>query len=404
MNTKTPIFLTSLRLMVVVSCAISAGMMALISTVYKAGAEETPGPYSVRVYKTISETADPGIAHQGVSFRLRKVVDIDPTTEAGQKKLSEIDLRAAIRFPHIGGDRVEKTVLHNGQAVALFTGLSAGLYVVEELPYRNGDVAFSVTEPFVVAVPTVDHADVEVHTKHQPQILIKHVDQSTVTPHGVLQYAIDANVPLPDAHNQLYRFLFVDELVDGQELVTVTVRAYQATSLSLSDVPFDQTAESGVLLSHEVRNNDARVEIELDRVGLETLAQLRLHNPLITVRATLTVRVDDWYPERHVLTNKAYLYTDGRNPESDPNFSRAVESNTVRVLVTRTPSSFEPPLGESDTASYPQPGNTPSKNLRSALANTGSALTLIIGFGLLLLFVGWRLSRTHRPYIAKDNI
>lgn len=400
MKTKLPIFSVGLQLNVLLSCAILVGLFVMVSTV-NARANELAGPYSVQVYKTISESGYPGVVQEGVSFRLRKVSNIDPTTEEGQKQLSELDLRAAIRLPRIGVDRFERTVYKNGHAVASFMGLSAGVYVVEEQPFRRGDIAYSVTEPFVVSVPTDAFSDVvEIHTKHQPQILIKHADREVVSSSGTLRYALDANVPLPDANNRLHRFLFIDELVDGQELVGVNVHAYQAVSLSTSDAKFNDRSEPGVLLSHAVRVNGARVEVELDRIGLETLAQLRIHNPLITVRATLTVQTDDWYPERHVLVNKAYLYTDGRNPDSDPNFSQAVESNVVRVIVTRTRPNLEPLFEESDAGINSGSGNSNTihaKNERLSLANTGSALTLFIGFGALLLFLGWRIIRSQRP-------
>lgn len=139
----------------------------------------------------------PGGVIEGVTFTVRKVNDVDLTTETGWARARGMSVAEARQR----GFSEEHTAVTDAEGKAYFTGLSVGLYLVTETPPANPNVNYERSAEFLITLPTGGddgehwNYDVTVYTKDKvkPTKPPKPTDPPTPTPTPTTPAA-----PVPD--------------------------------------------------------------------------------------------------------------------------------------------------------------------------------------------------------------
>lgn len=137
----------------------------------------------------------PGSVIEGVTFTVRKVNNVDLTTEAGWALARGMSVAEAKRR----GFSEDHSAVTDAEGKAYFTELSVGLYLVTETPPANPGVNYERSAEFLITLPTGGddgehwNYDVTVYTKDKvkPTKPPKPTDPPTIPP------IIPVPIPVP---------------------------------------------------------------------------------------------------------------------------------------------------------------------------------------------------------------
>lgn len=295
------------------------------------------------LHKTLGEGDTPGTPLAGITFTLRQLGGVAVTDQQQLNELSKSDPRILANGGNYPlGEAINLVTDSNGVGIA--TGLPDGVYLVTEVPTRIGDVAYSVVEPFLIAIGYQGDRDIEVWAKNQAIAISLETSASEISPGEVLSVTATGTVPAPDRNGELHRYVIVVE-TDPLFLDPMVGRVWIASSAG--DIELVEGADYTVQwdpASHQMI-------VSLTDLGLKKLAQARLNSPDTTVKVRLDGRAanpDGTRPESGQSTIdasrmnfRAALFVDGWSvpATAEARIRQGVSSNLQVVQVTVKPPS-----------------------------------------------------------------
>lgn len=353
---------------------------------------------SIHKTKSSSDTAMESLS--GVVFRINRVEGIDLSLNEGWGAIAGIDASEIQHQPDkLGIQREATTVVTDaGTTTAVFNDIPLGVYLVTEQPARIGDVSYSVTSPFLVALPMNMESgweyDVVVQAKTQPISLTKTASVEKAITGEQFTYQLGGTIPAPDRQSKLYRYIVKDTLPQGVDYVGTSLRIDGKNAFELGET-IDYT------VAYDAQRHEVTISFTEDGLGL--LAAQRSADVSAHVRADIQVKVRGNAGEK--LDNTAVLYPDGYNPDS----GGGIPSNKHRLDVVAKPSnnsdgsnkdragagSKNPPMINSAIPGAPDGGDgaSTSKDKDSvlrvgSLALTGAEIYRLCIAGAMALFAG----------------
>lgn len=234
------------------------------------------------LHKTEGEGDTPGTPIEGIQFQLQQLQGISVTDQASLNELSTRDPRVLAD----GGEYLLAAPIAmttDAQGIATASGLADGVYLVKELPSRSGDVAYSVIEPFLIAIGYEGKRDIVVWAKNQAVTITLAVSKNPVVEGDVFSVTAQGTVPAPDRDEKLHRYVVVVE-TDPLFLDPMVGRVW--ISSALGDVELQEGRDYTATWNSEFR----QMMVTLTPHGLSTLAPIRLHAPDTHVNVRLDGR------------------------------------------------------------------------------------------------------------------
>ncbi|MDU0479852.1 SpaH/EbpB family LPXTG-anchored major pilin [Staphylococcus chromogenes] len=284
-----------------------ASCLMLIAALFLAGAPAATAQesYSLSIQKTDGQGETVGKLIPGVTFKINRLLDLSPMTQAELADLTKKDISILTdSSPYPMGP--ELTMATNEQGIAKFSNLEPGVYLVREMAYRIGNVDYLQATPFLVSVPEVGigaRNDVLVRTKNQPLPVAKQTDKFCVEQNDPALFTITTGVPEPDVTGRLYQYAIVDPLdprVEYRGSLSVAIEGNGAQ-------PLAEGTDYRRSWDEETRS----IIIQFTESGLEKLAAARTGHPDTRVVTKFEATVQDWASIGDVVPNTAFLIPDG---------------------------------------------------------------------------------------------
>lgn len=265
----------------------------------------------------------------GVAFRVDKLKDLTPQS---QQELGEL----VKKNPYLLTDEkqyfaepaVTATATTGADGRATFTGLPEGVYLVQEEPYRTGNVQYSAITPFLISLPDgTGSRHVEVKAKNQPITAEKFVSTEQVDGGTIAIFNIRSEVPAPDTQGKLYQMIIRDDLDQRLTLAGTPI-------VTIANGETSQRLEESVDYNFRHNTDTHEVSIELTETGLGKLAALRKGHPETQIEVAIPTWVQQNLPAGTVIDNTAYVFPDGwPTAVLDSMLTNGIATNQASIVV-----------------------------------------------------------------------
>ncbi len=296
---------------------------------------------TLTLIKSEGEGDTPGQPLEGIRFQLNRLEDVDATSPEQVAELVAADPEVLTSDSHYAkGPDVIVTTDASGHASS--DVLPDGVYLVQELPSREGNIGWSVATPFLVALPAADGArDVQVQVKNQPEAIEIAVGSKQVCADDDFTVSLAGSVPAPDRKGRLHNYALVTEHDPAM------------LDAAAADV-WVESLDGRVDLVEGVhyRWRHGSIIMELTDKGLAELARTRSGHPETRVHMTYTGRIDPATPEGTRMGFDGHLFTDGRAVPRDraeyASSSAATMSDSATYACPTTPLPAPPDEGRGE--------------------------------------------------------
>lgn len=365
-------------------------IMLSLAVVGAPAASSAAGLGTLTLHKTQGEGDTPGAPLEGIQFQLQQLHGVSVTDPVSLNEL-------ATRDPRVLADGGEYplaapiAMTTNAQGTATASDLADGVYLVKELPSRSGDVAYSVIEPFLIAVGYEGNRDVEVWAKNQAVTITLMVSKNTVMEGEVFSVTAQGTVPAPDRDGRLHRYVVVVE-TDPLFLDPMVGRVW--ISSALGDIELQEGRDYMVAWNSELHH----MMVTLTPEGLATLASIRIGAPDTRVNVRLDGRAgpsdcpagEGDTGSNHAndgcgrLMFAAALFVDGWSLPATgvAMLEHGIESNLQMVTVLAPGATLQPSPTSSSAPGEVAPQASEPTSLPEILASSGG---LFAGGGVLAI-------------------
>lgn len=315
----------------VATLASALALLASVIAMPSAEAQEATGTLTILKHVGEGEFEKLGTPQPlaGVTFRVDKLKDITPQSQQELGQLVQKNPYLLTNEKQYFEDpAVNAQAITGADGRATFDSLPTGVYLVQELPYRTGNIQYSAITPFLVSIPDgPGNRNVEVKAKNQPITAEKFAKVEQTDAGNIVTFNIRTEVPAPDTRGKLYQMIIQDDLDQRLSLAGLPI-------VTIANGIESQRLEENIDYSFRHDPVAHEISVELTEEGLKKLAAVRQGHPEAQLEVAIATKLQEGLPAGTVINNTAFAFPDGWPTEVLSNdLTNGIPTNEASIIV-----------------------------------------------------------------------